>query len=177
MNYKTIDYGLYHKKTINTCLFVGFFSLSILILNFLMIDFLRVFFIFLGLIGIIFFLWPSLGLIFINIIAGNDKTYPTANLQEIFDLDSPKILDIGCGTGRCAIKFAKNLKKDGHIYGIDIFKSVISGNSIQRVQANARMENVKSNTTFKFGSIYEIPFPNDFFDVVNVAYVLHEIDD
>ena len=86
-------------------------------------------------------------------------------------------MDIGCGTGRCAIKFAKNLKKDGHIYGIDIFKSVISGNSIQRVQANARMENVKSNTTFKFGSIYEIPFPNDFFDVVNVAYVLHEIDD
>jgi ubiquinone/menaquinone biosynthesis C-methylase UbiE len=177
MNYETIDYGLYHKKTIIISLSIGILSLSILVLSSLIIEFLRVFFIILGFLGIILFLWPSLGLITVNLLAGNNKTHPTTNLQEICELNSPMILDIGCGTGRCSIKLAKSLKKDGHIYGIDIFNSVISGNSIQRVQANARIENVEVNTTFKFGSIFKIPFQDDFFDVVNIAYVLHEIND
>lgn len=177
MNFEIIDYGFYHKRTTFVSLFIGIFSLLTFILNFLMVDFLKIVFIILGLFGIIFFLWPSLGLIIINFMTWNDKSHPTAKLQEIIDLDSPKILDIGCGTGRCAIKLAKNLNKGGHVYGIDIFNNAISGNSIQRVQANARIDNVESRTTFKYGSILEIPFPNNFFDVVNIAYVLHEIDE
>lgn len=71
-----------------------------------------------------------------------------------------KILDVGCGD--CSD--AMNLKKYGmHVYGIDIFKH----------------KNVSSvfPQTFKLGTIYKIPFNDNYFDYVFSHDVLHHIDE
>ena len=72
---------------------------------------------------------------------------------------------------------AKNLKNGGHIHGIDIFDRSLSHNALETVRMNAKLENVDDKTTFQHGSATDIPFEDNFFDVVNISYVLHEIRD
>lgn len=99
-------------------------------------------------------------------------------MEALTELDSPKILDLGCGTGRTAIKIAKKLKNGGHLYGCDIYNTMaISGNALSTVQQNARIEKVSDKTTFQYGSVLEIPFKDAEFDIVNLSSVLHEIHD
>ena len=176
MNEK-VDYGWYHKNMMIFGLILGTMALIIFIYTFILSGFLKIIFSIVGILGLMVFLWPALGLFAINIRTDNNRSHPTVNCEEILELNDPKILDIGCGSGRFAIQFAKNLRNGGQIFGIDIFNNAISGNSLEKVRTNARIENVTSNTTFKYGTITEIPFENQFFDVVNVSYVLHEIPD
>jgi ubiquinone/menaquinone biosynthesis C-methylase UbiE len=176
MNEK-VDYGWYHKNTMIFGLIFGSIALIIFIYSFILSGFFRIIFSIFGILGLMVFLWPALGLFAINIRTDNNRSHPTVNYKEILELKDPKILDIGCGSGRCAIQFAKNLKNGGQIFGIDIFNNALSGNSLEKVRTNARIENVSSKITFKYGSITEIPFEKHFFDVVNVSYVLHEIPD
>ncbi|MFW9988432.1 MAG: class I SAM-dependent methyltransferase [Candidatus Odinarchaeota archaeon] len=174
---ETANYGWYHKNLNILLLAIGIIGLCLSISSFFLPWFLNIICFISGLIINIFFLWPALGLLVINLISETNKTHPTTCLPEIISLDSPKILDIGCGTGRVAINMAKNMQNGGHIYGIDIFSEAISNNSLQTVQRNAQIEGVEQKTTFKFGAATEIPFEDDFFDVVNISYVMHEIPD
>jgi len=97
-------------------------------------------------------------------------------MDVLTQIKDPQILDIGCGTGRTAIKIAKKLENAGHLFGIDIYeKKAISGNSLYNVQNNAKIEGVENKTTFHFGSATEIPFENNRFDIINVSSVLHEV--
>ena len=99
-------------------------------------------------------------------------------MKELNELYNPEILDVGCGTGRTAIRIAKALKNGGHLFGIDIYsKFAISGNDLDTVEKNARIENVEEKTTFQYGSVTNIPFNENRFDIVNVSSVLHEVHD
>jgi ubiquinone/menaquinone biosynthesis C-methylase UbiE len=123
---------------------------------------------------IIIFLWPTIGFIAMNL------WIPRQAVEFAFlkQFQAPKILDCGCGTGLHAIKMAKQLPKGGSIIGIDIYDAVaISGNSLQRARTNAGLEGVADKTDFQYGSITEIPFDNQSFNIVSVGSVLHEIHD
>jgi ubiquinone/menaquinone biosynthesis C-methylase UbiE len=97
-------------------------------------------------------------------------------MNALREIKNPEILDVGCGTGRTAIKIAKELKNGGHLYGIDIYsKLAIPGNALDTVQNNARIERVEEKTTFQYGTAIEIPFDDNKFDIVNVSSVLHEV--
>ena len=62
--------------------------------------------------------------------------------------------------------------------GIDIYNKIaISGNALETVQNNARIEGVEDKTMFQYGSATDIPFDDEIFDVINVSSVLHEIHD
>ncbi|HEY0089826.1 MAG TPA: class I SAM-dependent methyltransferase [Candidatus Lokiarchaeia archaeon] len=92
------------------------------------------------------------------------------------DIFPKEYLDVGCGTGRTAMKIAKILPISAHLTGIDIFNTnAISGNALQTVQNNARIEGVANKTTFQVGSATNIPFEDNKFDVINVSFVLREM--
>jgi len=79
--------------------------------------------------------------------------------------DNLKILDFGCGDGILEIYLNKYLSTCS-CFGIDP-----SNKSI----AEAKKKNL-INTTFSEFNGLQIPFPNNFFNIIIVAQVLHHID-
>jgi SAM-dependent methyltransferase len=126
-----------------------------------------------GLALCILFLWPTIGLIVMNLWIFSKKGEENYNFLKRFS--KPKVLDCGCGTGRHAIELAKYLPPGGHLTGIDIYNNIISGNSLERVKRNAELEGVESVTDFQHGSITDIPFSNEQFDIISIQSVLHEL--
>lgn len=75
-----------------------------------------------------------------------------------------RVLDLGCGTGRHAVYFAKN-KFD--VYGFDI-----AGAGIKIAKDWLKKKGLKAD--FKIGSIYQkLPYPDDFFDAVVSINAFH----
>ncbi|MFH1824099.1 MAG: class I SAM-dependent methyltransferase, partial [Candidatus Firestonebacteria bacterium] len=75
-----------------------------------------------------------------------------------------KILDLGCGSGRHIIYFAK---RGFDVYGIDIAEEGIS-----ITKSWLKKENFKAD--LKIGNIYDkLPYPDDFFDAVVSIYTIH----
>lgn len=87
------------------------------------------------------------------------------NILKIFRKHGVKrILDLGCGTGRHIVYFAKN---DFQVYGIDIAKE-----GIKLTREWLKKENLNAN--LKVGSIYEkLPYKEDFFDAVISTNTIH----
>jgi hypothetical protein len=90
-----------------------------------------------------------------------------AVLQEI---KGEKILDIGSGFGTLTLEIAKN-NPDSKIYGVDIHDSHTC-----QAQMNARILGIP-NLEFWTGSIYSLPFENDFMDAATCFYMLHHLED
>jgi ubiquinone/menaquinone biosynthesis C-methylase UbiE len=84
-----------------------------------------------------------------------------------------EVLDIGSGTGRVGIQFAKRVRK-GRVVGIDIYEGV-SGNSPVQAAQNAVIEGVGDRVTFQYGNVLDLPFADNSFDVVSMGSVLHEL--
>lgn len=75
-----------------------------------------------------------------------------------------KILDLGCGSGRHIVYFAK---KGFDVYGIDIAKE-----GLNITKSSLKKENLKAN--LKIGNIYnKLPYPDRFFDAIVCVQVLH----
>jgi ubiquinone/menaquinone biosynthesis C-methylase UbiE len=79
-----------------------------------------------------------------------------------------KLLDIGCGSGTISVSFAK-LIPDGQVTGIDVNTTILP-----RARAVAETAGVK-NVEFLQGSVYEIPFPDETFDITYCHQVLIHI--
>ena len=74
----------------------------------------------------------------------------------------PKILDIGCGKGYLLYDFLKVIP-DAEVYGIDISSYAIA-NSKKEIQDHLRV-----------GSSTDLPWPNDYFDLVISITTLHNL--
>ncbi len=83
------------------------------------------------------------------------------------------VLDVGCGTGRVAIKVAK-LLNTGKVVGIDLFKGS-SGSSPDPAYRNAKIEGVFDKTEFKHGNLLKLEFSDYTFDIVTSSSVLHDV--
>jgi len=173
-------YGWYVKNLIIGFNIVGLIGLSAFIYGFLIDGVVQIILIISGLAVILVFSWPGIGMIMLNLflLRKMPKIDLIARMKSIDEIDNPQILDVGCGTGRTAIRIAKALKNGGHLFGIDIYsKFAISGNDLDTVQNNARIEKVEEKTTFQYGTATDIPFEKKNFDIVNVSSVLHEVHD
>lgn len=80
-------------------------------------------------------------------------------------LASPKerVLDLGCGWGGLSFWMAKEFR---HIYALDV-----QLDGLQFIDIRASQEGI-SNITTAQGSVFSLPFPNRFFDVVVLNGVL-----
>jgi SAM-dependent methyltransferase len=173
-------YGWYVKNLIIEFNIIGLIGLVIFIYGFLLGGFVQIILILLGLGITLLFLWPGIGMIRMNLMLL--QKIPKINIinrmSALKEIENPQLLDVGCGTGRTAIKIAKVLKKGGHLYGIDIYeKFAIAGNALDTVQKNAQIEMVDDKTSFQYGSATNIPFEDENFDIVNISSVLHELHD
>ena len=170
-------YGWYVKNLIFAFTIIGFFGLIVLIIGIYLLGMLGVILSIIGITLIVIFLWPGIGLAAMNIIIDKEDS-EVQGMDLLTKIQSPSVLDIGCGTGRTAIKIAKSLPKGGHLTGIDIYNvNAISGNSLATVNRNAKLEGVSDKSTFQIGSATEIPFEDTKFHIVNLSSVLHEIHD
>ncbi len=171
-------YGWYVRDLILYFFLLGMTGLILFVSGFYIRNIIGIILGVIGLLIILIFLWPAIGLSTMQIALINKiNTIDVIGKDFVINkIENPLILDIGCGTGRAAIKIAKELKNGGHLYGIDIYeKMAISGNSLYTVQNNAKIEAVEEKTTFLYGSATKIPFEEDYFDMVNISSVLHEI--
>jgi len=168
-------YGWYVKNLILAFNIIGSCGLIAFIIGLNIIGMLGVILSIMGISLMILFLWPGIGFAALNIIIGK-KNSEFQGMDILGKIQSPTVLDIGCGTGRTAIKIAKSLTKGGHLHGIDIYNvNAISGNSLATVNRNAEIEGVNDKSLFQYGSATEIPFEDNKFDIVNLSSVLHEV--
>ncbi len=173
-------YGWYVKNLIIGFNTIGLIGLSAFIYGILIDGITQIILIISGLAVVLVFLWPGIGMIMMNLLLLRKmpKINLVARMKALDEIENPQILDVGCGTGRTAIRIAKELKNGGHLYGVDIYsKLAISGNALDTVQNNARIEKIEDKTTFQYGSATDIPFEKNRFDIVNVSSVLHEVHD
>ncbi|KAI5962497.1 uncharacterized protein KGF55_003573 [Candida pseudojiufengensis] len=96
----------------------------------------------------------------------NSGKFITAVLQPDF-----KVLDAGSGPGTITIDFAKNYLNDGSIVGIEPTQQLIDESNELKLKQNV------SNAKFKLGSIYNIPFPDNTFDLVYSHQVIIHLED
>lgn len=70
------------------------------------------------------------------------------------------VLDLGCGAGLDLYFYAKAVGKNGKVYGLDISEDMVN-------KASSNMDALEiKNVEIKCGHSDDLPFQNDFFDVV-----------
>jgi len=178
MREKKPKYGWYVKNLIIGFNLLGFLGLFTLIYGLLIGGIGQIILIIIGLTIVLIFLWPGIGMTIMNLflLRKIPKIDLIPRMKGLKEINNPQILDVGCGTGRTAIRIAKVLNNGGHLYGIDIYsKLAIPGNALETVQNNARIEKVENKSTFQYGSVTDIPFEENRFDIVNASSVLHEV--
>ena len=79
-----------------------------------------------------------------------------------------KILDVGCGTGILACEIAEKYK-DISISGIDISENLIN-------LAKRKTSKNDYNIDFRVGSVLELPYKQNIFDVVFTSIMFHQLD-
>ncbi|MDD4847266.1 MAG: bifunctional demethylmenaquinone methyltransferase/2-methoxy-6-polyprenyl-1,4-benzoquinol methylase UbiE [Bacteroidales bacterium] len=94
---------------------------------------------------------------------GIDKYWRKKAIRQLSPLKSCYLLDVACGTGDLAFEAIKQGAKQ--VKGIDI--------SEEMLKIAVKKNNQKfhyDNLSFQQGSSHEIPFPNESFDAVTVAF-------
>lgn len=88
-----------------------------------------------------------------------------------------KVLDVGCGRGLMINGAAQRLKS-GKAYGIDIWSSKDqSRNSKNELLKNAVIEGTEDKLQVVNGDMRDMPFEDNYFDVVISSLAIHNIDD
>lgn len=86
--------------------------------------------------------------------------------------DGDKVLDVGTGGGLLAIGFAKALK-GGEAVGIDIWTGLGGGTTLKIAKRNAEIEGVADKVKFEEGDARNIPYPDNYFDIVVASFAIH----
>jgi arsenite methyltransferase len=88
-----------------------------------------------------------------------------------------RVLDLGTGRGLLLIGAARRLTT-GRGTGIDIWSTKdLSGNSLERTQANVNVEGVRDKVDLKSDDARKLSFPDASFDVVLSNLCIHNIPD
>ena len=92
----------------------------------------------------------------------------TVNLAQVSPGDC--VLEVGCGTGTLTLAAKRQAGPSGKVFGIDIIPGMIELS--QRKAALAQMD-----VTFQLGSIDDIPFSANQFDVVMCSFMIFHMSD
>ncbi len=89
----------------------------------------------------------------------NFNKYTRKAFQLLPELEKPRILDIGCGSGVATIELAK--LSNGEIIGLDIDQSLLDklNRKIEEKGFSNRMKTLKC-------SLFEMDFPDEYFDII-----------
>ena len=99
----------------------------------------------------------------------NSSKFITSVLQPNF-----KVLDVGSGPGSITLDLAKNyLTKGGSVIGVEPTQELIDTANKLKESTEPQLDNVK----FQLGSIYELPFEDNTFDLVHSHQVVIHLQD
>lgn len=79
-----------------------------------------------------------------------------------------RVLDVGCGTGRLAMTFAKRVAPTGSVAGVDAASEMIK-------RASFRARKKELPIAFQVAFAQRLPFPNATFDAVTCTLALHHV--
>ena len=100
---------------------------------------------------------------------GLQKLWKKQLVETIAPKKNEKVLDVGCGTADIPILIAKNFPET-IICGIDVNKEMLAA-------GRAKINSLPfAGIELKEASAYDIPWPDNYFDAVSVAFVLRNID-
>ena len=80
------------------------------------------------------------------------------------------ILEVGCGTGTLTLAAKRQAGPSGRVCGIDIIPGMIEASRQKAAQA-------KEDITFQLGSIDNIPFPENQFDIVLCSFMIFHMSE
>lgn len=80
------------------------------------------------------------------------------------------VLEIGCGTGTLTLEAKRKAGSSGKVFGIDIIPGMIERSQQKAAQANL-------DVSFQSGSIDNIPFPDNYFDVVICSFMIFHMSE
>jgi len=80
------------------------------------------------------------------------------------------VLEVGCGTGTLTLAAKRQAGPSGKVFGIDIIPGMIDVSQRKAAQA-------KEDITFQLGSIDDIPFPANEFDVVMCSFMIFHMSE
>ena len=92
----------------------------------------------------------------------------TVDLAQVKSGD--QVLDVGCGTGTLSLAAKQKVGPTGKVFGIDVLPQMVEIS--QRKAAEAGVE-----ITFQLGSIDDIPFPPNQFDVVLCSFMIFHMSE
>jgi len=87
----------------------------------------------------------------------------TVNLAQVKPGDC--VLEVGCGTGTLTLAAKRQAGPSGKAFGIDVIPGMIELSQRKAAQAN-------EDVTFQLGSIDDIPFPENLFNVVMCSFMI-----
>mgnify|MGYP001796080450 FL=1 len=83
-----------------------------------------------------------------------------------------KVLDLGCGSGVITRELAKQVYP-ARAVGIDISKTLIDKGLLAYAESSQRTQ---KNVDFQQGSVYNLPFPDNSFDIVYARLLFQHLD-
>jgi ubiquinone/menaquinone biosynthesis C-methylase UbiE len=92
----------------------------------------------------------------------------TIDLAQVKPGDS--VLEVGCATGTLALAAKRKAGPSGKVFGIDIIPGMIDRSQRKAAQSNLEV-------TFQLGSIENIPFPENYFDVVMCSFMIFHMSE
>jgi ubiquinone/menaquinone biosynthesis C-methylase UbiE len=105
-----------------------------------------------------------------KITFGRERTLreTTVNLAQVKPGDC--ILEVGCGTGTLTLAAKRQAGPSGKAFGIDVIPGMIELSQRKAAQAN-------EDVTFQLGSIDDIPFSANQFDVVMCSFMIFHMSE
>lgn len=105
-----------------------------------------------------------------KITLGREKSLRrmTVNLAQVKSGDC--VLEVGCGTGTLTLAAKQQAGQSGKVFGIDVIPEMIKLSKQKAAQA-------RLDVTFQSGSIENIPFPENQFDVVMCSFMIFHMSE
>jgi ubiquinone/menaquinone biosynthesis C-methylase UbiE len=105
-----------------------------------------------------------------KITLGREKSLRrmTVNLAQVKSGDC--VLEVGCGTGTLTLAAKQQAGQSGKVFGIDIIPGMIEISKRKAAQSSL-------DVTFQSGSIENIPFPENQFDVVMCSFMIFHMSE
>ena len=103
-----------------------------------------------------------------TITLGEKSTFRQKQISLIRLQEGERVLDVGCGTGALSILAKLAVGETGIVEGMDIAPKMV-----RKAHEKARKVNLKIG--FKAASIDEMPYPDEYFDVVISSMMFHHL--
>lgn len=105
-----------------------------------------------------------------KITFGRERTLreTTVNLAQVKPGDC--VLEVGCGTGTLTLAAKRQAGPSGQVFGIDVIPGMIELSQRKAAQAH-------EDVTFQLGSMDDIPFPANQFDVVMCSFMIFHMSE